>query len=274
MYQEFSPDKNLSRLVSTYMFLDADNTPGSFFAPDITHTSMIITVKSNVEINCNNTKTIPPPFSIKGAFDAPFHFSYLNGEIRSIIVDFHPIGMHEITGQSGTRFTNKFVDAHEIWNEVEVTELFNKLSAPISIHEQVSLIDRFLEEKAPNVLSEKSLIVEKADELARTNNYQQSIKEFTHELGVSETSMRRAFKEVLGISPKQYFARALFEEILKRYSVEKQNMIDVLSDSQFYDFSHINKWFKKFTHTSPSEFVNYDIDFIEKVLARERTHLS
>lgn len=272
MYREFPPNENLSRLISTYMYLDINNTPGDFFAPDITHTSLIISMKSNVEIHRNNTKMIPPRVSIKGAFDSPFHFSYLNGGITSFIADFHPIGMFEVTGQSGSFFANKFVDANKVWGKSEVTELFKKLSAPSSMIERIKLFDEFIESKAPDVLSEKSLLVEKADEIASANNYQQTIKELTRELGVSVSSLSRAFNEVLGISPKQYFARLLFEEILKRYTVEKQNTIDVLSNSPFYDFSHINKWFKKFAYTSPSDFANYDIGFINEVLSRERSN--
>lgn len=272
MYREFPPSENLNRLISAYMCLDMENAHGKFFAPDITHTSMIVTVKSNVEVHRNNTTFIPPPVSIMGAFNSPFYFSYISGEIISFIADFHPIGMFEITGQPGNFFTNKFVDAREVWEKSEVAELLKKLSAPISMEERIILFDDFLEEKAPDVLSEKSLIVEKADETARANNYQQTVKELTRELGVSVSTLNRAFNEVLGVSPKQYFARSLFEEILKRYTIEKQHTIDVLSDSPFYDFSHINKWFKKFAHTSPSEFVNYDIGFIEKVLSRERNN--
>lgn len=274
MYREFRPNDNLKRLISNYVCLDMENAHGKFFAPDITHTSLIVTIKSKVEIHRNNSTFIPPPVSIMGAFNSPFSFSYISGEITSFIADFQPIGMFEITRQSGVFFANKFVDATKVWGKSEVAELFNKLSAPVSIEERINLFDDFLEEKAPDVLCEKSLIVEKADETARANNYQQTVKEITHELGISFSSLSRAFNKVLGISPKQYFTRSLFEEILKRYTVEKQNTIDVLSDSPFYDFSHMNKWFKKFAHTSPSEFVNYDIGFIENVLNRERANLN
>lgn len=268
MYREFPPGENLSRLISTYVCLDIKDAPGNFFAPDITHTSMIVTVKSSVEIHRNDTTIIPPPVSIMGAFDSPFYFSYANGGIMTFVADFHPIGMYEITGQPGNFFTNKFVDACEVWKKNEVVELFKQLSAPVSVEERINSFDDFIEYKAPDVLSEKSLLIEKAVETARKNDYQWTVKELSYELGVSMSSLRRAFNEVLGISPKQYFARALFEEMLKRYTIDKQNTIDVLTDSPFYDFSHLNKWFKKFVHTSPSNFVNYDIHFIKEVLSR------
>ena len=270
MYYEFPPNENLSRLVWTYACIDINNTQGVFFAPDITHTSIIVTIKSNVEIVQGAKKIIPPVFSVKGAFDAPFYFSYLENQITSFIVDFTPIGMYEFTRQSGTMFTNKFVNALDLWEANEVKTLLKNLSKDISFEDRVKFLDDFLEIKAPDILSEKSLLVEQANFIAKQNHYQWTVKMVAVELGVSERSLRRAFNEVLGLSPKQYFIRKLFEEVIKQYSdnkEEKTYIADFL-ESSFHDFSHINKWFKKFALTSPTKFANYDMHFIEKVLER------
>lgn len=267
MYCEFRPGENLSRLIRAYMYLEEKDTRGYFFAPAIKHTGIIIATKSNVEVNCNNQSFVPAVVSMKGVFEFPYFYKYQNNYITSFATDFHSIGMYELTGRPGAMFKNKFLDAKEIWTDNEVNELASLLSQDISLDERIQLFDSFLEEKAPKILSEKSLLVEKAVDMAQTNHYRQSVRSICLELGVSERMLGRAFKEVLGIVPKQYFTFSLFEEIIKQYAINKETSIAAFVDSPFYDFSHINKWFKKFAHTSPKEFVNFDLHSVGCVLA-------
>jgi len=249
------------------MFLKVDDASGYFFAPAIKRSGIVVALKSNVEINCNRNTFIPPVVSMKGVFEMPYYFSYMDKYVTSFAADLHPIGMYELTGQPGITFKNKFVNAHQIWTKSEVSELFSLLSRDTELKERTAWFDDFLQKKAPDVLSEKSLLVEKADDMAKKQYYQWSVKMISRELGVSEKTLGRAFKEVVGISPKQYFTTALFEDMVNQCAISKESSIVKFLYSPFYDFSHINKWFKKFAHTSPREFVNLDMHSVGAVLS-------
>lgn len=267
MYSEFPPGKNLSQLVNKFVCLDIKDSPGHYFAPAVKRLSIIVAVKSNIEVTFNNDTFIPPLVSMRGIFETPSYLSYLGGEGTAFMADLNAIGMYELTGKPGIAFKNKFVDALSIWPENEVSELFTILSRDTLFKERTQFFGDFLAKKKPKVLSEKSILVEKANNMAHTNLYQQNVKSICHELGVSEKSLGRAFKEVLGILPKQYFTIALFEEMVKQYAINKESSITDFLESPFYDFSHINKWFKKYAHTSPREFVNLDMHVVGAILS-------
>lgn len=266
MFCEFPPNENLSRLVRAYMCLNEAYAPGHFFAPAMKRMGIVVTVRNNVEITCDNRKIVPPVVSMKGVFELPYYFSYINESVTSFAADLHPIGMYELTGKTGAFFKNSYIDASGVWTEAEVKNLFAQLSLEITLQERAALFDDFLQTKAPSVLSEKSLLVERADAMAKDHQYQCSVKLIASELSVSEKMLTRAFKKVLGVTPKQYFTSALFEEIVRRYAIDQKSSITDFLESPFYDFSHINKWFKKYTQVAPSEFVNFDMHSVAQVI--------
>lgn len=273
MYTEFAAQENTNRLVRAYMCIDADNVQGSFFAPAVKNTALVVSVRSNVKVITNlQREFVPSLVSVKGVFELPYFYSYQNGCITSFAADFHPIGMYELTRKSGSFFKNNFVDAQAVFEKKETDELFRLLSQDISVQECSEQFESFIAEKSPIVLSEKSLLVERSDDLAKKNDYKWTVKDIARELYVSEKTLNRAFMEVLGISPKQYFSSALFQEIIRQYAIHKQAKIVDFLDSPFYDFSHINKWFKKFTQFSPQEFINCDMHSVGFVLEQKSTY--
>lgn len=271
MYTEFSAKEKTSRFVRAYMCIDENDVSGNFFAPAIKSTGLILSLRSNISYRADKVEGIPPKSSIKGVFDFPYFYSYLDNCITSFAADFHPIGMYELTGKTGVNFKNKFVDANLIWSRSEMEELFRNLSMDISFEERSATFEDFISEKAPQVFSERSLLVERADDLAKRNEYKCSIREITQELGVSEKTLHRAFVEVLGVAPKHYFSNALFQEVIRKLAILKEEEIADFITSPFYDFSHFNKWFKKFTLVSPKDFINYDLHSVGYALSRLST---
>lgn len=271
MYTEFCAKEKTNRLVRAYMCIDESDVAGNFFAPALKNTGLVISVRGNIKYQTGKSESIPPKASIKGVFDFPYFYSYIDNCITSLAADFHPIGMYELTGKPGIMFKNKFVDANLIWSKSEVEELYLQLSREISFEERSASFEEFISYKTPQIISEKGLLVERADDLAKRNEYKCSIRDVAQELGVSEKTMHRAFVEVLGVAPKQYFSSALFQEVIRKLAILKREEITDFITSPFYDFSHFNKWFKKFTKVSPKEFINYDLHSVGYALSRLST---
>lgn len=272
MYTEFAAQENTNRIVRAYMFLDTEGANGTYFAPAINNTGFVISVKSNVKICGLVREFIPPKVSIKGAFEFPYFYSYIDKKITSFAADFTPIGMYELTGKPGHTFLNNFVDAQTFLSKNETEELYRQLSLDISIKERAGFLENFIHEKTPQIINERSLLVERADDLAKKHDYKLSVKDIASKLGISEKTLGRAFTEVIGLSPKHYFSGNLFQEIIRRCNIYKQTEITDLLDSPFYDFSHINKWFKKFTSVSPQVFSHYDMHSVGHALAQVSTY--
>lgn len=71
------------------------------------------------------------------------------------------------------------------------------------------------------------------------------------EVGVSNPTLNRYFKEVLGISPKQCFKALRFKTALKNYRAN--GSYDLYDELGYTDFSHFVKEAKNLANTTPSE---------------------
>lgn len=268
MFSEFSASKESSRVLRAVMCLNSKNAPeGYFLAPAIKRCGIVICLDSNVKIKTNDQEFVPPQASCKGVFDIPYFYSYCKPTVNTFAADLHPTGLYEITKKEGGFFKNKYVDLRKIWPVEEINYLFSALADQnISLKKRAVFFDEFIQNKMGKELSEKSLIVEKADQMAKEAQYHLSINEIIDTLIISRKTLERAFKEVLGITPKQYFTSAIFEEMIRTFSLDQKNTVSEYLESPFYDLSHINKWYKKFTAMSPTNFAKHDMDAVKEVL--------
>ena len=269
MYAEFAASEATSRLVRSYMYLNEVSAPGSFFCPAMKRTVIMITVDSEALIVSDGQRVTAPRVAVKGVFESPYLYGYDNDQFTAFGADLHPIGMYEITGCSGDTFKNDYYDATKIWSKKELDQLVVELSKDVPVEQRVVVFDAFIQQKTTAEISERSMLVEAADQLAKQHNYEWSVAAIASEMYVTEKTLRRAFLEVLGISPKRYFSLALFEEVIRQYSIEKGASLSSFQGLPFYDLSHINKWFQKYTLQNPSEFVHCDMQAIGQMLANK-----
>lgn len=82
------------------------------------------------------------------------------------------------------------------------------------------------------------------------NNRNYKLNTVSKEVGVSNPTLNRYFKEVLGISPKQCFKALRFKTALKNYRAN--GSYDLYDELGYTDFSHFVKEAKNCKHT-PSE---------------------
>jgi AraC-like DNA-binding protein len=71
------------------------------------------------------------------------------------------------------------------------------------------------------------------------------------QVGVSNSTLNRYFKEVLGVSPKQCFKALRFKAALKEYRSTGSN--DLYDELGYTDFSHFVKEAKSLANKIPSE---------------------
>ena len=269
MFSEFPVSKVSERLVRAVMCLNSDEAPeGYFLTPAIRRSGIVVAVKNNVSIKTVENEFIPPQASFKGPYNIPYFFSYLGTSVTTFATDLHPIGLHEITKKSGAFFKNKYIDLKEVWPQEEITDLVKALSQEeLTLRERARIFDQFVISKMSAEISEKSVIVETVDRLVKARAYKVSIDEIADELITSRKTLERVFKEVLGLSPKQYFSVCIFEDMIRAHVIQKENSMSDFLESPFYDFSHINKWFKKFTNTSPTNFASHDMNVMANILS-------
>lgn len=99
----------------------------------------------------------------------------------------------------------------------------------------------------------KSQTVEKAKELLKSEeNF--SFEEIARMCNISESGLRKKFKEKTGVSPAAF--KLNFKIDNAKYLLESTNMTNsqIADYLQFYDTAHFNRVFKKTTGLTPKEF--------------------
>lgn len=101
--------------------------------------------------------------------------------------------------------------------------------------------------------SAESKMIEKAKELLRSEN-EIRISEIARECGISESGLRKKFKEVVGCSPTE--CRLAFKLNKAKYLLEATdlNVGEIADMLHFYDAAYFCKMFKTYTGISPMQF--------------------
>lgn len=73
-------------------------------------------------------------------------------------------------------------------------------------------------------------------------------------MGINQYKLIRMFKDETGMTPKQFFN---YQKILKsKHLISKGLPIsEVVMELDFYDHSHFNKQFKRFTGITPQQYI-------------------
>ncbi|MCR5823030.1 MAG: response regulator [Lachnospiraceae bacterium] len=83
-----------------------------------------------------------------------------------------------------------------------------------------------------------------------------SIEGFSAELGVSASYLSRKFKEATGKSYLDFLNRYRVRQAVKLLQTGKYKVYEASEMTGFTDYKHFNAVFKRYTNTSPSEFLN------------------
>lgn len=81
------------------------------------------------------------------------------------------------------------------------------------------------------------------------------VEEITADIGYTDRYCRAKFKEVHGISTKNYSDIMRFQNIVRMFTLPGRKVsADIVYENHLYDQSHLIREFKKYTHLTPREF--------------------
>jgi AraC-like DNA-binding protein len=140
----------------------------------------------------------------------------------------------------------------------EVAQLTRKLKRSSSIKRKVEILENYLICKSYNALSPCDYI-EKSLELIENAKGHIMIKNIIDRIFVSERQMDRRFRQITGISPKQYSKIIQLHFVINLMNMKMSTMFqDIAYFANYYDLSDLSHKFKKLTGFTPIEFINSD----------------
>ncbi len=157
---------------------------------------------------------------------------------------FMPFEMNELTGR---------IDPLDVVLGNPVAFIEEKLAAAPNFESRVAIAEAYLAGLMTSAGS--NAYVERALAIIGQARGNVQVSYLAREVGVSERSLERAFRRVVGTTPKAYSRVVRFQSVLRE--IERRGDEDILStafDLGYYDQSHLINDFNQFSGGTPTAF--------------------
>jgi AraC-like DNA-binding protein len=262
LLQNILPSSCLSEYVRRYeifRFVFDKNTipPPKYHAPRPEHCLTFYVRDAQKFSFVGDTPIITYPKAIINGIHTMPIYRYGNYDFWAIKVVLQPSALYRLTGILQTKLNNTFVDAQALWGK-EIRLVNERLNSSDCLTEMLQIIEFFLE-----TLVKKARIsfhpIDKTSQLILHKENRLSIDAFAKQSYLSTRQFIRKFEERVGVSAKTFYRIAHFD---RAYRLKNQNpnldWLSVAIESDYYDYQHLVKDYKEFTHLTPALFFEQD----------------
>ena len=166
-------------------------------------------------------------------------------------VRFHAAGMGRLLRVPLAEFNDVSLSLKEVYKIAPDAEQLQ----PLTMRERVNMLDRWMLKHI--TFSSKPETWEFCLNKIVSRSGSINVYDLSREVGISQKQMERKFIEKVGPTPKQ-FAQLLKFRKLREYLVgmKDESLMNVAFDFDFTDHAHLTKFFRKFAHITPTEFLS------------------
>ena len=176
------------------------------------------------------------------------------GEVRIMGAIFEPYGLYAFLRTPACEIAGSVWDIEDLLGST-VREIEERLQEVPMIEDKFAILEHtfasYIQQEvrlSPTVLFACQRIIESRGTI--------SIAELTSELQLSERSVERQFKMLVGITPKQFADIQRMRDVLKMLNERPEQFIHIAHAAKFYDQSHFNHTFKKMLGITPQQYVH------------------
>lgn len=272
VYKTFLPSTSLRKYIYCYWLLESDE-------PDSGET-----VHRYLPVGCQELLVnfgIPwqdiempkssslPQFALSGQFTKQRTFRTC-GTVNIFSISFKPHGWSLLTGYSASEFSDTMTDVTLLKGPIKELPLrlvarTGQKRAEIANHELRKLFDH-------NNLLSTNIPIEEIIKFLHTSRGRVNIKELAENYYISLSKLERNFKQLVGLTIKQYAKIMRLQQILKMYP-SGGNWANYLFDLGYFDQAHFSKDFKLFTGLAPRKYFHQPKNIVEHYLLSEFTRL-
>jgi AraC-like DNA-binding protein len=185
-------------------------------------------------------------------------------------VVFQPGALFRLTGIPANELTNIFIDAESVFSK-EIYLVNERLCSSGSHLEMIEIVEEFL---CYLVRRAKYDVrpVDKVSQYLLSNPRHVSLDWLASEACLSRKQFYRKFVERMGVSPKLYARIIQFDNAVKlKNSQPHKDWLSIALDLGYYDYQHLVRDFKEFTHMTPSAFYLQDSNAPERKFGHRET---
>jgi len=171
----------------------------------------------------------------------------VKGSFYNLGASLQPVALKILFGLDAHELTNKLVDLEVL----TCRRIAERLSEAPGAREQVSMLESFFLERIRSAAGADKMQL--ATEKIRKGL---PLKAVQNELGLSERSLQRGFKQYIGISPRLYARICRFQSALQAIRRSDFSSLTELAYRQdYFDQAHFIRDFHTFAGASPRQFL-------------------
>jgi AraC-like DNA-binding protein len=182
------------------------------------------------------------------------HRKLILGGQRTLIARL-PLGTYRaVLGRPASELAGHIVALRDLWDSAAAQRLEEQLAATRDTGSASNSLKAAIAERIELGIScdTNTRLVQRAARCLESRN----VTSVAESLGVSDRHLRRAFREVVGLSPKAYFKLMRFERALNAARDSRDlSWSDIAVGSGYYDQAHLIADFRSIAGATPREFL-------------------
>lgn len=176
------------------------------------------------------------------------------GESKMVVVQFNTVGAFELLNTPIHYFTNNFVTLDNVFGNT-ADEVWEQLNEAKSFFEKIQVTESFLCKHLLQSTFKYENLLGAVENLLKRKEIV-SITDICSQFQISRKHLNFLFKEFTGASPKMLSSLHRFQNVLKTLSsTPSEFLTGVAFEFEYFDQSHFNNDFKKFTNLTPSSYI-------------------
>jgi len=184
-----------------------------------------------------NTITPLETAGITGITDAYQVFKN-SADIGTILVYFTEIGFTHFASHPANELFNLSLSLDTIFDKNSVAEVEEKLAIADTDQQRIQLVEQFLLSQLKDIQTDK-LIVEAVKLIYQTNGTIR-IKELSEKLHISQSSLEKRFRKVVGTTAKKFASIVRFNKVLEHLN-EVKTLTEICYENNFFGQAHFIK---------------------------------
>ena len=262
LLKHYIPSKNLQEYIREYqvfrfLFDKSISPPIKFHAPRPEH-CITFYIRDAQKFSYLNSPIIYtyPACVINGFYTLPIN-RYGGNDFWAIKVVLQPSTLFHLINVPLQEMTNNYINAEDVWGN-KIRFVCEQLSTLNNIDEMLCVIETFLNQVLRNKIKVNHPIDKVSNYLLNIENGA-SLDWLASQSCVSTRQFIRKFEERTGISAKTFQRIIRFDKAFRmKNSHPHLDWYSIAMRCDYYDYQHLAKDFKKFTHLKPPAF--YDLE--------------
>jgi AraC-like DNA-binding protein len=256
------PSKELLPFIKHYLFLDCTGIGVSrlrLFSDG--NTGMVFSQHGNLIADIPGSRRIDylPKSFVYGQVSV-FKDLFAEQNTSLIIVVFQPDGIHRLLGIPANEISESMICTEDLfgWQGLILQE---KLYEQVDPEAKLHLLDTFFLTIASRQAIAHQPLIETSIHFIFKNRGSITIDQLVKKTGYTERHIERVFRECIGLNPKKFGKIVQLHHFLKLVKEKSgpTTLTGLCYEAGYYDQSHLNKEFKKYTGITPMQYMHKTI---------------